>query len=375
MDQCQEVERLQARAAQSQHRLQLLGAQERALQVQCAVHCAALLCRLQQQVQYNLSLVHYRIAPLCRTRREGRLFLHTPAGQLREELGRQQEQLEDKQQGLKGNQERLRREVRQCEADLAEVESGDSSSSLAVAVQRLLQTQPSLARRATWVARITPSCPLLQEGPQCGLVVLAMAACSMSSSTTVTEVVAMARARGVTKKGEMFSVHYMAGLARELIPGCSVSVQPVSRLLDTDWLVARLLAGCLLLVPYDCSANHSPGLLGGLAAHWCLVTGCLLPCPSPPPAASPLPGCPGFHFQPSPPGGQMDSLPRLVEEEDLLVVARQPKSCQLAVWPRASLAASCANLRSLAEKRRDGTYVIPEGGIEAGLCGQFVLLQ
>ena len=142
----------------------------------------------------------------------------------------------------------------------------------------------------------------LQEGPQCGLVVLAMAACSMGSNTTVTEVAAMARARGVTKRGEMFSVHYMAGLARELIPGCSASVQPVSRLLDTGWLVTRLLAGCLLLVPYDCSANHSPGLLGGLAAHWCLVTGCLLPCPSPPPAASPLPGCLGFHFQPSPPG-------------------------------------------------------------------------
>ena len=33
MDQCEEVERLQARAAQSQQRLQLLGAQERALQV------------------------------------------------------------------------------------------------------------------------------------------------------------------------------------------------------------------------------------------------------------------------------------------------------------------------------------------------------
>ena len=33
MDQCEEVERLQARAAQSQHRLQMLGAQERALQV------------------------------------------------------------------------------------------------------------------------------------------------------------------------------------------------------------------------------------------------------------------------------------------------------------------------------------------------------
>ena len=34
-------------------------------------------------------------------RREGRLFLHSPAGQLREELGRQQEQLEDRLQGLK----------------------------------------------------------------------------------------------------------------------------------------------------------------------------------------------------------------------------------------------------------------------------------
>ena len=64
-----------------------------------------------------------------------------------------------------------------------------------------------------------------------------------------------------------------------------------------------------------------------------------------------------------------------MEEEEVLVVARQPKSCQVAVWPLASLAASCANLRSLAEKRRDGSYVIPEGGIEAGLCGQFVLLQ
>ena len=34
-------------------------------------------------------------------RREGRLFLHTPAGQLREELGRQQEQLEERLQGMK----------------------------------------------------------------------------------------------------------------------------------------------------------------------------------------------------------------------------------------------------------------------------------
>ena len=59
----------------------------------------------------------------------------------------------------------------------------------------------------------------------------------------------------------------------------------------------------------------------------------------------------------------------------MLVVARQPKSCQVAVWSLASLAASCANLRSLAEKRRDGSYVIPEGGIQAGLCGQFVLIQ
>ena len=215
---------------------------------------------------------------------------------------------------------------------------------------------------------------MLQEGPQCGLVALAMATtCGGGEGEEVGRILSMAREGGHTRRGEVFSVASMASLARLLLPTRKVEVAPVSRLLDTSWLLEHLLGGGLLLVPYDCSPNHSPGLYKGHKAHWALVTGCLVPTSSPPPSSSPLASCPGFHLLP--PGKEaVDLLPLLLAQEDLLLVARQSKSVLLQLWGREDLVESCSQLVEVAEARLDGSYVIPEGGVLEGLCGQCVTL-
>ena len=55
--------------------------------------------------------------------------------------------------------------------------------------------------------------PRLQEGPQCGLVALAMA----GDNIDLEQIVRTAKERGYTKQGEMFSVEDMASLARKVL--------------------------------------------------------------------------------------------------------------------------------------------------------------
>merc|ERR1719195_1475282 len=114
--------------------------------------------------------------------------------------------------------------------------------------------------------------PRLQEGPQCGLVALAQA----REGSSVEEVQQEARARGFTRRGEMFSAANMATLASWLLHPATATLETSSKLLDTSWLLDTLTAGCRLLVPYDCGHNHGPALCGGRKAHWALVTGVVL---------------------------------------------------------------------------------------------------
>ena len=114
--------------------------------------------------------------------------------------------------------------------------------------------------------------PRLQEGPQCGLVALAMA----GDNIDLQEVVRTAKERGFTKQGEMFSVEDMASLAR-LVLEREVEVVESKELLDCRQLMARLSEGGAVLVPYDCDHNHTPARLRGSKAHWALITGFCLP--------------------------------------------------------------------------------------------------
>ena len=114
--------------------------------------------------------------------------------------------------------------------------------------------------------------PLLQEGPQCGIVALTMAGTSRGETLEVEEVQREAVRRGFTSRGEMFSVENMAELARTSL-GRQARVEAISRMRDTTWLLDILTSGQMLLVPYDCGHNHGPSLHGGKKAHWALITG------------------------------------------------------------------------------------------------------
>ena len=62
--------------------------------------------------------------------------------------------------------------------------------------------------------------------------------------------------------------------------------------------------------------------------------------------------------------------------EGVVVVARQSKSLVLGLWPRDELVESCLNLKAFQPRRgkEKEMYMIPEGGVEAGLAGKMVLL-
>ena len=62
--------------------------------------------------------------------------------------------------------------------------------------------------------------------------------------------------------------------------------------------------------------------------------------------------------------------------DEVMLVARQSKSLVLGLWDRDELVESSLNLKNFYPKRgkEEDKFVIPEGGVEAGLAGKMVLL-
>ncbi|KAJ3590530.1 hypothetical protein NHX12_008480 [Muraenolepis orangiensis] len=62
---------------------------------------------------------------------------------------------------------------------------------------------------------------------------------------------------------------------------------------------------------------------------------------------------------------------------DVYILAKQGKSLHYQLWRLDTVAQSNGQLKEMDPKRRsDGTrYIVPEGGVEAGLAGQVVLLH
>ena len=237
---------------------------------------------------------------------------------------------------------------------------------LGEAAVRAVRFQQSRAQ-GSWCIfcpRVPPA--RLQVGPQCGLVALSLAAATRGLTCTTEEVQELAIKRGFSSQGEMFSASDMADLSKEVLGGGELMA--ISSLLDKAWLVSVLAEGRHLLVPYDCGANHSPCLEGGKRAHWALVVG--LACR---PAAfckgTPLDLASGWSWQGEPPA------PSEMTDE-VMLVARQSKSLVLGLWDRDELVESCLNLKDFYPKRgkEEDKFVIPEGGVEAGLAGKMVLL-
>merc|ERR1719411_6450 len=161
----------------------------------------------------------------------------------------------------------------------------------------------------------------------------------------------------------MFSAADMSELSREVLGGGELL--SISSLLDNDLLVKIFTEGKQLLIPYDCAANHSPCLEGGRKAHWALVVGFAWKAEEC--KGTPLDLAPGWFWQ-----DQVPDPSELMGE--VMLLARQSKSLVLGLWDREELVKSCLNLKAINPKRgEECKYVIPEGGIEAGLAGKMVL--
>lgn len=81
----------------------------------------------------------------------------------------------------------------------------------------------------------------------------------------------MARSKGYSHQGEMYSTENLGQLAKEFYGlGCRVISYGFE---DHHFIMSELLKGSAVLVPYDADKNHKPCLENGHKAHWALLTG------------------------------------------------------------------------------------------------------
>ncbi|XP_078389424.1 actin maturation protease [Cetorhinus maximus] len=246
-------------------------------------------------------------------------------------------------------------------------------------VKILLQNRPdSFSKELNWllINKYVPS--LIQDGPQCGLVALWMAGHLLKTCEVrdLEEIVGCAKARGYTVQGEMFSGANMVKLAEEvfLCHGELLNGGLMGR--NKARILHHLLAGYPVLIPYDEDFNHEPCLRKGHKAHWAVVSGVLLglKCGLPEDFYEDDPDIPGlFHRRANMPGAGYPE--DCVVETHLL--AKQGKSLKYQLWQYEQVHQSNMQLTEFSPKREgDGTaYVVPDGGVESGLCGAVILLQ
>ncbi|XP_040901993.1 UPF0692 protein C19orf54 homolog [Toxotes jaculatrix] len=243
----------------------------------------------------------------------------------------------------------------------------------------LSQRDSSFRKDLQWILVNTYVPSLIQDGPQCGLVALWMAAHLRQPQLTIDmqTVVQTALSRGYTAQGEMFSANNMALLAEEV---CGCKAEVLSGGLSGNsatTIITHLWRGQPVLIPYDEDYNHEPCQRSGHRAHWAVASGVLLGLDQGSVSEK--------HHQPDP------SLPWLYLPSDasfpcpvsntrlreVYLLAKQGKSLRYQLWSLDSIAQSNEQLRTMDPQRaNDGTqYVVPEGGLEAGLAGQAVLLH
>lgn len=247
------------------------------------------------------------------------------------------------------------------------------------ACQLLKQRENCFRQDLKWllVNAYVPS--LIQDGPQCGLVALWMAAHLRQPQLTVAmeTVVQTAVGRGYTAQGEMFSAHSMALLAEEL---CACKVELLSGGLagrNSVAIIKHLWGGQPVLIPYDEDFNHEPCQRNGHRAHWAVASGVLLGFDQGSvnsEHAQSDPTLPWLYLTDS---SRLPCPATLKSPTEVYILAKQGKSLRYQLWSLDSIVQSNGQLRTMDPVRaNDGSqYVVPEGGVEAGLAGQAVLLH
>ncbi|XP_051062929.1 UPF0692 protein C19orf54 homolog isoform X1 [Phodopus roborovskii] len=181
-------------------------------------------------------------------------------------------------------------------------------------VRRLLKLHKHRFRSdLQWILFCADLPSLIQEGPQCGLVALWMAGTLLSTpdSVSLERLVQVAMERGYTAQGEMFS-------------GVLIGVQSVP-------------------APGYMEDAELPGLF------------------------HPVPGTPQ----------QPPSFPEESSPGATFLLSKQGKSWHYQLWDYNQVRDSNLQLTDFSPARAaDGrVYVVPAGGVQAGLCGQVLLLR
>ncbi|XP_027136362.1 actin maturation protease isoform X2 [Larimichthys crocea] len=244
----------------------------------------------------------------------------------------------------------------------------------------LSQRESSFRKDLQWILVNTYVPSLIQDGPQCGLVALWMSAHlrqPQQMSIDMETVVQTALRRGYTAQGEMFSAHNMALLAEEVC-GCKAELLS-GGLSDSNAaaIVTHLWRRLPVLIPYDEDYNHEPCQRSGHRAHWAVASGVLLGLDQGSVSkehTEPDATLPWLYLTTD------SSCPCPVHNaavKEVYILAKQGKSLRYQLWSLDSVAQSNEQLRTMDPQRaNDGTqYVVPQGGLEAGLAGQVVLLH
>ena len=128
----------------------------------------------------------------------------------------------------------------------------------------------------SWIAINRNIGARLQDGPSCGLVGLRMAVEGLGciSTLSMNEILDLAKSLKYTNRGEMFLASNLALLGERLFPEFQFTVQQFP---SSKEFIDLILDGCILLVPYDCAGNHTPGLFKGSKAHCALIKGFVSP--------------------------------------------------------------------------------------------------
>ncbi|KAM9853707.1 actin maturation protease isoform 2-T3 [Aulostomus maculatus] len=239
----------------------------------------------------------------------------------------------------------------------------------------LCQRESSFRTDLQWILMNTYVPSLIQDGPQCGLVALWMAAYPRQPTLDVDTVVQTAMQRGFTAQGEMFSAKNMALLAEEV---CSCKAELLSGGLNGNnagTIITHLWGRQPVLIPYDEDYNHEPCQRNGHRAHWAVASGVLLGLDQGSVSKEhiqPDPTLPWLHLSTN----TTPSCP-ISSSQEVYILAKQGKSLRYQLWGWDSVAQSNGQLKTMDPQRAsDGTpYVVPEGGMEVGLAGQAVLLH
>jgi len=199
--------------------------------------------------------------------------------------------------------------------------------------------------------------PLLQNGPQCGIVALVNGFRLLGHDRCSVEgVFSAAKECEFSNNGEMFSPFWLADLANIMCE--SISAEVIDFPNTVRLLEIAICDSMAILIPYDCEKNGEPGIFHGHKAHWCLIIGCLVV---------------SAEFM-----GLQESKAVQFDEShcDAFVFGLQGKSRYPGVWNVAALRQSNSQLRELGSVRMtdDLEYRLPANGVTE-LCGKCVLLQ